>query len=333
LGNESELPREKPFVGGWKLGPPDLVIEPDADFPIPAAGVDLYRCFVIPTHLPGDVYISAVEYQPGNPRVVHHLMAFIETAGAGRKRDEAEPGPGYSSYSGAGVEIYGDLGGWAPGNVPAHLPDGVGRSLPQGADVILQVHYHPNGKPEVDRTRLGLYFSKKPVKQTLQWKGVMSQKIALEPGKTDTRIKACWMVPVDVEALAVAPHMHQLGREMRMTATLPGGRNINLIEILDWDPGWQATYSFERPIALPKGTLVKVEARYDNSSHPRNPNHPPKKVKWGPGSTDEMCVGYIAVVKARQDLTRPGEKDDLFSIFVDQHERNMRREWNALKRW
>jgi hypothetical protein len=332
-GTDKDLPGEPPFVEGWKLGQPDLVIEPLEDFPVPADGVDLYRCFVIPTSLPDDVYISAVEYRPGNPRVVHHLMAFIETAGAGRKRDEAEPGPGYTSYSGAGVDISGDLGGWAPGNDPTHLPEGVGRSLPKGADVILQIHYHPDGKPELDRTRIGLHFSKKPVKQTLQWKGVMSQKISLEPGKTDCWIKANWMVPVDVVALAVAPHMHQLGREMKITAALPGGRTIDLIQIRDWDPGWQASYFFEKPVSLPKGTVVKVVARYDNSDHARNPNSPPKRVKWGPGSTDEMCVGYIAVVKSRQDLTRPGEKDDLFSIFVDQYERIRRREDNAIKRW
>jgi Copper type II ascorbate-dependent monooxygenase, C-terminal domain len=332
-GLDSNLPREIAFQDGWKLGEPDLVIEPEVDFPVPAMGVDLYRCFVIPTRLPNDVYVSAVEYRPGNPRVVHHLMAFIEIAGAGRKRDEAEPGPGYESYSGAGVDIFGDLGGWAPGNEPAHLPEGIGRSLPRGADVILQVHYHPNGKSEVDRTKIGLYFSKKPVRQTLQWKGVMTQKISLEPGNPDTRVKASWMVPVDVEALAVAPHMHQLGREMKMTASLPGGRTIDLIQVLDWDPGWQSTYAFEKPVSLPKGTVVKVVAHYDNSTHARNPNQPPKRVKWGPGSTDEMCVGYIAVVKSRQDLTKPGEKDDLFAIFVDQYERIMRREQNALKRW
>ncbi len=319
---------------GWKLGNPDLVLEPSEDFTIPASGPDLYRCFVIPTDLPDDVYVSAVEYRPGNRRVVHHLMAFVEVAGQGRRRDQAEPGPGYTSYSGAGVEIVGDLGGWAPGNEPGHLPEGVGRSLPRRADVILQVHYHPDGKPEVDRTRIGLHFSRKPVRRTLQWKGVMSCDIRLEPGEPDTTVKASWMVPVDVEALAVSPHMHQLGREMRMTATLPGGKIVDLIEVRDWDPGWQGTYTFEKPVPLPKGTMVKVVARFDNSAHPRNPHSPPKVVKWGHGSTDEMCVGYIAVVKSRQDLTRPGEKDDLFGIFNDQYLRNLRREQRErTRRW
>src|SRR5206468_238970 len=83
---------------------------------------------VVPTDLPRDVSISAVEYRPGNRRVVHHMMAFVDTHGYGRERDAAEPGPGYTSYSGAGVDIHGELGGWAAGNEATHLPDGIGRS-------------------------------------------------------------------------------------------------------------------------------------------------------------------------------------------------------------
>lgn len=98
-GPERDQAIEPSFADGWKLGTPDVVLEPSEDFAVPASGPDLYRCFVIPTNLSDDVYVSAVEYRPGNRRVVHHLMAFIEVAGLGRQRDEAEPGPGYTSYS------------------------------------------------------------------------------------------------------------------------------------------------------------------------------------------------------------------------------------------
>ncbi len=331
-GDDRDLPPPRKFAEGWALGTPDLVLEPAEDFRVPASGPDIYRCFVIPTDLPRDVHISAVEYRPGNARVVHHAMAFVETAGAGRRRDEAEPGPGYTSYSGAGVDIVGDLGGWAPGNEPTPLPDGVGRSLPRRADVILQVHYHPGGKPEVDRTRIGLHLARKPVRQTLQWKGVMNLDFRIPAGEADVRVKATWAVPVDVEVLAVAPHMHQIGREMRITAALPDGRSVDLIHVPAWDPGWQGTYTFEKPVRLPRGSVVKVVGRFDNSDHPRNPHRPPRPVRQGPGSAEEMCVGYLAVVKAGQDLTRPGEKDDLFATLVDQHLRDLRRDQAARKR-
>ena len=323
-------PHEEP--GSWALGTPDLILKPSEVFEVPATGPDVHRCFVIPTHLAGDAHVSAVEYRPGNPRVVHHAMAFIETQGAGRRRDEAEPGPGYASYSGAGVEIQGDLGGWAPGNEPTRLPEGVGRALPKGADVILQVHYHPDGKLERDRSKVGIYLHRGPVRQTLQWKGVMARTIRLEPGEPDTEVRASWLVPVDVEAIAVAPHMHQLGRSMRISASLPGGKVVDLIEVADWDPGWQGTYSFERPVSLPRGTTVRVVAHFDNSDHPRNPHRPPRLVEWGQGSDDEMCVGYLAVVKTRQDLTRPGARDDLFPILLDQVRRQDLRELEAARR-
>ena len=76
------------------------------------------------------MYVSAIEYRPGNRRVVHHILAYVDTKGEARKRDAADPGPGYSCFSGPGVEIHGDLGGWAPGNQPSQLPDGIGRRCP-----------------------------------------------------------------------------------------------------------------------------------------------------------------------------------------------------------
>jgi hypothetical protein len=104
-GEPEHMPSPARFPEGWALGEPDLVLETAEDFKVPASGPDVYRCFVIPTNLPRDVLISAVEYRPGNRRVVHHLMAFVDIHGYGRQRDAAEPGPGYTSYSGAGVEM------------------------------------------------------------------------------------------------------------------------------------------------------------------------------------------------------------------------------------
>ena len=112
---------------------------------------------------------------------------------------------------------------------------------------------------------------------------------------------------------------------MKITASYPDGRSVDLMHIPDWDPDWQGTYAFEAPVRLPKGSTVRVVGRFDNSDRPGNPHSPPRLVKFGHGSADEMCVGYVAVVKAGQDLTRPGEKDDLFAIFVDQY-------WKGIKR-
>ena len=59
-----------------------------ARFTVPATGPDVYRCFVVPTSLPQDVYVSAIEYRPGNRRVVHHILSYVETKGEARKKDD-----------------------------------------------------------------------------------------------------------------------------------------------------------------------------------------------------------------------------------------------------
>ena len=317
---------------GWALGTPDLVVEMAEDFAVPASGPEVYRCFVVPTNLPRDVYISAVEFRPGNARVVHHILTFFDTTGAAKALDKADPAPGYYSYSGPGIEISGELGGWTPGTKPYHLPDGIGRAFPKGADVIIQVHYHPSGKPEKDRSRLGLHFAEKPVKQSFQWANATSYKFSIPAGAPDVEVKASWYVPADLEALAIKPHMHQLGHDFRMFVTLPGGRRRDLIHIADWNPDWQEVYYFQAPVSLPKGSVVHVVGRYDNTARARNPNHPPKLVTFGQKSTDEMCVGYIGIVKKGQDLTQTGVKDDLFTILLDQAHQNASREDDAKNR-
>ena len=181
--------RRSPTTGPW--GTPDLVVEmPARTSRSRPTGDDIYRCFVIPTNLPEDRYISAIEYQPGNRRVVHHVLGYVDTAGRAGRSDEADPGPGYTCFSGPGIEIHGDLGGWAPGNEPSRLPEGVGRSLPRGADVVMQIHYHPSGKPETDRSRIGLYFTRKPIKQTLHWSAAIKFDLKIPAGESNFEAKA-----------------------------------------------------------------------------------------------------------------------------------------------
>ena len=320
-GNPADLPSAPKFPDDWQLGTPDLVVDIGADFAVPAGGDDIYRCFVVPTHLDKDQYVAAVEYRPGNRSVVHHMLAYVDISGKARERDQAEPGPGYTCFGGPGEPIHGGLGGWAPGNLPSFLPDGIGRSLPKQSDVIVQVHYHPRGKPETDRSKIGLYFSKKPVKQVMHWGFAINPGLELPPGQSNIEVKAAWEVPVDVTAHAVTPHMHLLGRDMLMSVKFPDGHVQDLIKVPDWDFNWQYTYHFEQPLDIPKGSVVYLVAHYDNSdSNPRNPHKPPVLVKWGEATTDEMCIGFIGLTKKGQDLTKPGEKDDFIDILRQQEQ-------------
>jgi hypothetical protein len=94
-----------------------------------------------------------------------------------------------------------------------------------------------------------------------------------------------------------------LGRQMRLTAILPGGSARRMIWIRDWDPGWQETYYYKQPMALPKGTVVRLDAEFDNSSaNPRQPTRPPREVRYGEQTTDEMCIAFLTVTLDREKL-------------------------------
>jgi hypothetical protein len=104
--------------------------------------------------------------------------------------------------------------------------------------------------------------------------------------------------------LTVTPHMHLLGRKMRVTATFPDGRSVCLVSVPDWDFHWQATYTYKTPIALPFGSRIDLSARYDNSTaNPENPNNPPQDVRWGENTTDEMCIAFLGVTLDEENLS------------------------------
>src|SRR5260370_1129736 len=92
-GKPSDLP-SLPHANSTKLAHPDLIARMPRPFAIPADGPDLYRCFVIPLSLDAERYVDAVEFRPGNPKVVHHALFFVDRSQAGRKL-EAEPATGY----------------------------------------------------------------------------------------------------------------------------------------------------------------------------------------------------------------------------------------------
>jgi peroxiredoxin len=308
-GNVKDAPRPRVFTDGWQLGKPDLVLTVPEDVTIGASGRDMFRCFVLPTGLTEDKYVTAVEVRPGNKRVVHHSLNFWDLTGKARqlekkerdrvkKPDEQDSGPGYKVSMGVGFlpqqGKFGAVGGWAPGQRTRHLPDGYGFPLPKGSDLVLQLHYHRNGRVEKDRTSIGLYFAKKP--GTQPWKGmVIPGRFAFIPaGKERYQVKGSLEVLQDCTLRSVMPHMHMLGKEITITLTPPGGKPTTLLSIKDWDYNWQETYFLKDSIAIKSGTKLEVEAFYDNSDkNPNNPFQPPRRVWFGEQTDDEMCFVFL----------------------------------------
>lgn len=306
-GRAVDLPAAPRFASSWSLGEPDAVLDAGAAYNLAAEGTDVYRCFVIPTNYPEDRWVSAMAVRPGNRKIVHHTIAYLDVSGKARQLDAADLGPGYTS-SGGGVGFNpteGALGGWAPGNEARRTPDGVGIFLPKGADIVLQVHYHKSGKPETDLTKIGLYFCKTPVDKRLRVMPIVHWPLNIPAGDANYQVYAGITTPAPVTLDAVMPHMHLLGHDMAVTATLPDGTVKKLVHVPDWDFNWQTTYTFNDPIKLPAGSKVELTASYDNSAKNLvNPSTPPRPVKWGEQTTDEMCIAFAYYTVDAEQLTK-----------------------------
>ncbi|HLJ18252.1 MAG TPA: hypothetical protein VKV15_27420, partial [Bryobacteraceae bacterium] len=300
-GDPAQLPPPPHFPDGWRLGKPDLVLTMPRPFNVPPDGDDIYQCFIIPTGLTQERYIRAMEFRPSNRRVVHHAVLFTDTTGAARRKDAATPEEGYHCFGTIGFFATSALGGFAPGTGPITEPPGVAAVIHRGADLVVQLHFHPTGKPEQEQSSFGFYFTDKPPE-----KGLMDiplgtrHAIDIPPGDSHYVVTDHFTVPVDVDAVGIIPHAHYICRDMRGIAELPDGTKKWLIWIRDWDFNWQEQYHYAVPIRLPASTIVKMEFTYDNSAaNPHNPNAPPKRVLWGPSTTDEMAGLHIEVVPVR----------------------------------
>lgn len=307
-GKAADLPPVPKFTsGGWKLGQPDVVYQADEPYHVDAEGADVYRCFVIPTNYNEDRWVAGVEVHPDNKKIVHHIIAFLDNTGQARKLDAADPGPGYTS-TGGGIGFapkLGSLAGWAPGNEPRLLPAGMGIFLPKGADIVLQVHYHKDGKPETDQSKIGLYFSKVPVDKRLRALPMIYLPLRIPAGDKHYTVHTDAKAPADITIQGIMPHMHLLGREMTVTATPPNAATETLVHVPDWDFNWQTTYAFKTPVHLPAGSKMDVAASYDNSAdNPVNPHNPPQEVRWGEETANEMCIAFVYYTVDDEHITQ-----------------------------
>ncbi len=317
-GNLKQTPAEPKFRDGWQLGKPDVIFGMEQPYTVEADGRDEYHCFVIPTHYAEDRYVSAVEVHPGNRAVVHHVIAYLDLSGKARELQAKSPGPGYTNPTpGSGPGFFPVLifAGWAPGNEARFLPPGVGALLPKGADIVLEVHYHKDGKSEKDQSQIGLYFAKGPVDKRVRLLPVVNPFIRIPAGDAHHVETASMPVIRDITVLAVTPHMHLLGRSMKVVVTLPDKSQTQLVDVPDWDFRWQLTYGFKQPLKLPKGSVVSLEAVYDNSdANPNNPSHPLREVRWGEQTTDEMCLAFVTYTADEEHLTQGKAVPDIFDF-------------------
>ncbi|HEX5856085.1 MAG TPA: peroxiredoxin, partial [Thermoanaerobaculia bacterium] len=305
-GDARRAPPPLVFDDGWKLGAPDLELGMSRPFQPDFTSGDVYRCFRIPTGLTAQRYLSGIEVAPGNRTMVHHVLLFADTTGATAALDGQDGQPGYPCFGGPGFDAISPLGAWVPGYRPALLPDGIGIDLPKSSTLVMQVHYSARtGGVAPDQTRVGLHFPKAPVQKRFLMLPLVNQTFLLPAGQADIPVRASFAaIPYDVTLWSIAPHMHLLGRTMSVSVTPPGGAAQCLVNVPSWDFRWQGFYGYRNPVRLPTFSRVDLVATYDNSAdNPNNPNVPPRDVRWGENTSDEMCLCYVGFTLDGENLT------------------------------
>ena len=310
-GDPALMPMLPQFTEGWQLGKPDLVLEMPEPFEIPAGGPDIYRNFAIPTGLTEDKYVRAVEFRPGTRSVVHHAIFGFVKGGSTASMAGTDGRPGFGGAMPVRLipafAPAGDLGGWAVGTTPAFLPENLSWTMSKGSDFILQLHLHPTGKPEKERSTIGLYFSTTPPLRKIRdisapaLFGVLAN-IDIPAGEKNYVVKGTARTFANMRVYSALAHAHYLGKEFKAIATLPDGSTRPMLWIKDWDFNWQDRYVYRKPVDLPKGSRIDVTISYDNSAdNPHNPCTPPRRVQWGVQSFDEMGGVVFQAMTATDD--------------------------------
>lgn len=303
-GDPAQAPPPPRFAPGWQLGEPDLVAELHETYRLPAGGPDVFRTFVLPDVVGETRHVRGIELRIEDKRIVHHVEVKIDPSEESLAYDRNEPGPGAEGMIDVGRADFPDgyWLGWTPGQAPALLDEGWSWPLEAGTDLVLLYHMLPSGKPERIRPKVGLYFAAAPARERPILVRLVREDQDIPAGAADHMVEDAFTLPIDVRVMSVHPHAHYLGKSLRGWAVLPDGREQGLLHIPEWDFNWQEEYRYAEPIALPAGTTLHLRLRYDNSeANPRNPNHPPKRVFYGPRSSDEMGELKIQVLPARPE--------------------------------
>ncbi len=274
-GTASGEPSTSPTTDDWRIPTPDIVFELPRDYPVPATGVLPYVHLSTDYVLPETVWVQAIEVKPRCPQVVHHL-ALVATDEKGLRGEL--------------------LDGYLPGKEPTIYPEGMAKLLKKGTRFNFSVHFTPNGTACSERLRVGIVTAK--TKPNLRVSGfyVRALGFVIPPGAREFAVTAEKPMPADGEIVRLIPHMHLRGKSFVIELVFPDGTSRRPLEIDRWHPDWQFAYDLERPIAAPKGTIVRVTGVFDNSAaNPFNPD-PGKRVFEGPQIFNEMAESVIEFV-------------------------------------
>jgi hypothetical protein len=332
-GNDADLPPAPKFSEGWTNGTePDVVLEMPVDFDIPAEGEVGVQMFYSKIPFDTDKFAEVLELRPGNRAVLHHAGVFVVdipeggtivngrlVAPDGKVADDRARSE-FRAEAAMGLPGSNKLLSWVPGRGLDHHRDDIGKRIPAGKYLNWQMHYNPTGKPEKDRTKLGIWFNKKPVTHELlirqagdplaTTKGGLSLYRAegkeveyiADEGSTRRRSKTPnippyaedWsltgITPVteDITLYTMSPHMHLRGKSLKWVVVYPDGREQTILDVPKFDFNWQLDYELEEPLHIPAGSKILGIGKYDNSAKNKWNPAPNLPVYWSEQSWDEM---------------------------------------------
>ena len=301
-GDPKDMPPPKTWVEGWGMPKPDVVFQLPQPFQVPASGMVEYQYVIIPTGFTKDTWVQAAEARPTDRSVVHHIIAYLREPGSnyfkGQKPGvffEAPP-PKQDDKNDTSALASDFLIGYAPGQPAEILPPGQAKLIKAGSDIVLEVHYTPNGKATTDQTRVGLILAKEPPKERVLTLSAVNGTFKIPPGDPNYRVDATFDIPQDVRLISLHPHMHMRGKDFEYHIVFPDGKSETLLKVPAYNWRWQLWYNLPEPITLPKGSKIECTAHFDNSpNNPENPD-PTKTVIWGQMNSDEMMVGFFNLV-------------------------------------
>ena len=167
------------------------------------------------------------------------------------------------------------------------------KRIPAGSTLVFQVHYTTNGTPGRDRSRVGLIFSKEPPQREMRTALIANPVFTIPAGAGNHQVEAEATFVEDVKIYTMHPHMHLRGKDMTYTLTRPDGATEVLLSVPKYDFGWQTDYALAEPLAVTKGSKVRVTAHFDNSPANRANPDPTANVRWGDQTWEEMMIGFF----------------------------------------
>lgn len=300
-GDLSQAPTA-PSFGAYELSDYDIELK-IPDFQVNTTN-DLYRCFVIPVNNASSRFIKDIEVIPGDRSIVHHVLVFQDPSNTPINLDNNDPGPGYTSFGSTGSNASKLISGWVPGSKTIRYPNQMGPKLDPQTNIVLQIHYPGGTFNGLDSTKIRIKYHPTSVREVIIEPAInhfnLDNGPLFIPADSTKWFYAQYQVPQNytLSLLSLAPHMHLIGRKIKVWAETPAQDTIPLIKIDRWNFHWQGFYSYKNLLKIPGGSIIKAEALYDNTTaNHHNPNSPPLPVSAGESTTDEMMIVYFTVSK------------------------------------